>query len=62
MHNYTYTSVKALQDERLRRHGSTMEPTEPARFGLRQRIGHNLIHLGERLARIESHEKLGEAA
>lgn len=62
MHRYTYTSVKALQEEQLRRFGTQSEPIEPARHGLRARIGQNLIHLGERLARVENQQKLGKAA
>lgn len=62
MHRYTYTSVKALHDQRLREYGVSETPIEPARHGIRERIGHNLINLGERLARVDRDQKLGEAA
>lgn len=62
MHRYTYTSIKALQGERLRRFGIQSGAHETHTPGFRQRIGHNLIQLGERIARVDRQEELGEAA
>lgn len=61
-HNSSYTSAKAFQDEKLRRYGPTAKPLEPGRHGLREKIGQRVIVLGERIAGINSQEKLGEAA
>ena len=62
MHNVTYTSAKAIQNERLRRFGPRAQPLEPPRHALRERIGQTVIHLGERIAGIRRHVKLDEAA
>lgn len=43
-----------MHDEFARRHVNPPEPLEQPRHGLRETIGHTLILLGERMARVES--------
>lgn len=43
-----------VHDEYVRRHVNPPEPLEQPRHGLRKTIGRTLIHLGERLAKVES--------
>lgn len=47
------TLTPHLHDERLRRRASHPEPLEQPRHGLLTAIGNTLIHLGERLAKVE---------
>lgn len=47
------TLTPRLHDERIRRRASHPEPLEQPRHGLRAAIGNTLIHLGERLVRVE---------
>ncbi len=61
MHSQMYTTAKAIQAERLAR-STAKRPLEHDAPRLRERVGHNLISLGERLARIERTQELGEAA
>lgn len=56
------TSTKYYHAEYVRRHIRIPDPLERTRQDLRRAIGHSLIHLGERLARIEDPPKLDEAA
>lgn len=56
------SKARAVHDEYLRRHSKTPEPLEqPATHGLRTAIGQTLIHLGERLAKVER-QPLNKAA
>ncbi|HEX6220605.1 MAG TPA: hypothetical protein VF115_05890 [Acidimicrobiia bacterium] len=55
------TTSSYVHAEYLRRHSSHPEPLEQPRHGLRRAIGQSLIHLGERLARVE-HHPVDEAA
>lgn len=55
------TNATYVHDEYLRRHAIHPEPLEQPRHGLRKAIGQRLIHLGERLARVE-HHPVDEAA
>ena len=61
MLNQTYTSAKALQNERLNK-SIGRRPVEQDSPRFRERVGHNLISLGERLARVDRPQELGEAA
>lgn len=56
------TRARAFHAEYLRRAANHPEPLEQARHGLRRALGQRLIHLGERLARIEHDSPLREAA
>ncbi|MFZ0013687.1 MAG: hypothetical protein WAL25_06165 [Acidimicrobiia bacterium] len=47
------TTSTAMHHEYMRRHANSPEPLEQPRHGLRKTIGETLIHLGERLARVE---------
>lgn len=47
------TTSKYVHDEYVRRHGSHPEPLEQPRHGLRKAIEQSLIHLGERLAKVD---------
>jgi len=50
-----------MHAEYLRRRANHPEPLEQPRHGLRKVLGQGLIHLGERLARID-HNPIDEAA
>lgn len=49
------TTSRYVHDEYLRRRINHPEPLEQPRHGLRRALGQGLIHLGERLARVEPH-------
>jgi hypothetical protein len=51
----------ALQEKTIRRLPQ-QTPIDTGRHILRELIGFNLIHLGQRIARVETSKKLGEAA
>jgi len=61
MHNHVLTTIDSIRAEHVRRNVRLPEPLDRPRPTLRAIIGHNLIHLGERLARIDRPE-FGEAA
>lgn len=48
------TTSTYLHDEYLRRRIDHPEPLDQPRHGLRKALGQGLIHLGERLARVEN--------
>ena len=56
------TRARYLHSEHVRRNVNHPEPLEQPRHGLRRALGHRLIHLGERLARVEHRRGLREAA
>lgn len=56
------TSTRHYHDEYFRRHAKIPEPVERPRHELRRAIGHSLIHLGERLARVDQTSRFDEAA
>lgn len=56
------TRARHFHAEYVRRNASHPEPLEQPRHGLRRAIGHRLIHIGERLARIEHGQNLRKAA
>lgn len=56
------TSSRHYHDEYIRRHIRLPEPPERSRNELRRAIGESLIHLGERLARVENTSRFDEAA
>jgi hypothetical protein len=47
------TASPSIHDEYMRRHANSPVPLEQPRHGLRKTIGETLIHLGERLAKVE---------
>jgi hypothetical protein len=49
------TTSTYLHEEYLRRRINHPEPLDQPRHGLRRALGQSLIHLGERLARVEHH-------
>lgn len=55
------TTSNYMHAEYLRRRVNHPEPLEQPRHGLRKAIGQSLIHLGERLVRVE-HTPIDEAA
>jgi len=57
----TYRMATALQEKTIRRLPQ-QTPIDTGRHILRELIGFNLIHLGQRIARVETSKKLGEAA
>lgn len=61
MHRELAISSKHYHDEYMRRHMRYPEPLERHRHELRKAIGQSLIHIGERLAKVDS-SQLGEAA
>lgn len=61
MHRELVISSRHYHDEYLRRHVRLPEPLERSRHELRRAIGQSLIHIGERLARVDVPE-LDEAA
>ena len=62
MHRELAISSKHYHDEYRRRHIRLPEPLERTRHDLRWAIGRSLIHLGERLARVDHAPRLDEAA
>jgi hypothetical protein len=48
--------------EYTRRHVSLPEPLDQPRHGLKETIGYSLIHLGERLAKVDRAQSVDEAA
>jgi uncharacterized protein with von Willebrand factor type A (vWA) domain len=62
MHRELANSSQHYHDEYRRRHIRLPEPLERTRLDLRATIGRSLIHLGERLARVERLPQLDEAA
>lgn len=56
MHRELAISSKHYHDEYMRRHVSLPEPLERTRHDLRWAIGQSLIHLGERLSRVDPPE------
>lgn len=56
------TSTPLYQDEFVRRHGRHPKPAGRPRGELKRAIGHGLIHLGERMTRVEQASQLDEAA
>ena len=61
MHEPARSSIH-YHDEYRRRHVRLPEPLERTRHDLRRAIGQSLIHLGERLARVEHLPRLDRAA
>lgn len=55
-------SSRHYHDEYVRRHVRIPEPLERPRHDLRRALGVSLIHLGERLAKVETTPQLDEAA
>lgn len=55
-------SSKHYHDEYMRRHIRFPEPLERTRHDLRRVLGQSLIHLGERLVRVDQVSHLDEAA
>lgn len=55
-------SSRRYHAEYVRRHVRLPEPLERSRHELRRAIGQSLIHIGERIARVESDSGLDEAA
>lgn len=62
MHRELTISSKHYHDEYVRRHVKLPEPLERTRHDLRRALGQSLIHLGERLAKVEHPPHFDEAA
>lgn len=60
LRDFVSTSTQ-MHSEYVRRHANPPEPLEQPRHGLREALGQTLIHLGERLVRIER-QPVDEAA
>lgn len=55
------STTRYMHEEHVRRHANPPEPLEQPRHGLREAIGQTLIHLGERLVRVDR-QPVDEAA
>lgn len=62
MHRELAISSRHYHAEYIRRHIELPEPLERTRHDLRRALGQSLIHLGERLAKVDHVPHLDEAA
>lgn len=62
MHRELAISSQHYHDDYMRRHIQLPEPLERTRHDLRHALGQSLIHLGERLVRVDHVPHLDEAA
>lgn len=62
MHRELAISSQHYHDDYVRRHIRIPEPLERTRHDLRRALGQSLIHLGERLVRVDHVPHLDEAA
>jgi len=62
MHRELAISSKHYHDDYMRRHIRFPEPLERTRHDLRRVLGQSLIHLGERLVRVDHVPDLNKAA
>jgi hypothetical protein len=57
-----YTRYHSYHEEYTRKSRNLPEPLDQPRHGLKEAIGQGLIHLGERLARVERPQPVEKAA